>query len=350
MNEKEKFTKFFVLHNHKYNSKQFDKNVIEAFSDEINKKFNNKKNYYVQTFIHNDTFEKFILFCKDQLSTINLKEIDIQELISLNKEFKYEKLQVFLNNLKKSEDKILEKLDHYLLNERDTLFQIPYGSIFRIFFNPYIIFHQHDKAYEFIKELVERTDNEEFYQLFSCLDFSSLSSSNKDELINHVHRYQCFLPRNNISYYKTFSQYLEKDFPLMKKQIETIFEQINKIQNEIMKLNNKFQNENENQRNYIKQINQQLEDYIQNEIMKLDNKFQNENENQRNYIKQINQQLEDNIQNKIMKSLKSHQKQSQNHTKNTVKIKSRTKSFQNMNEDIKKKNQQIRQRKERFNS
>ena len=43
----------------------------------------------------------------------------------------------------------MKNIGYHLLYEREALFQIPHGSLFRIFFNPNLTFHE---VYRFFKE------------------------------------------------------------------------------------------------------------------------------------------------------------------------------------------------------
>ena len=190
----------------------------------------NQQEYHLQSFIHKETFEKFILFYKDQLSINELSETDIEELKILNDELKNDKLNQFLEQILNQEKQIIGSFDDYLLHDRKSLIEIPYGSLYRIFFNPNINFHEHNLAYEFIKDTVKRANNTEFYKLLFCLDSTKLSFENNKEIYENQDICDYFYPKHNISYYNNLVQTIVKDYEGVKEEIKKNFQQeINQI-------------------------------------------------------------------------------------------------------------------------
>ena len=190
---------FIVLNTFKHRIDNEDVNFLEDISVNIQNQLAENKKYDVQTYICDEVFHKFILFCQGKLKTEKLSQMDIQEFIDLNKEFQYNKLETFLNNLIEQEKEIRDNFDDYLLNKKDILLKIPYGSLFRIFHHPLFHFQHHDEAYQFIQDLVKKTENDDFFELLSFLDSDKLSLKNNDDSLINWEVHNEFRPKTNFS-------------------------------------------------------------------------------------------------------------------------------------------------------
>lgn len=221
--------------------------IPESKDDFFNQIYNNHQ-YIVQSKVREVIFKSYLKYWEDE----TFPEIDndnIMEYYQLSLEFGFledyfsasnSKEQLFnlyylinqdkngKSNKNDIEQKIALDLDDYLTNFSKELSQIDTSTLYNIFYHPERNLKDHDKAYEFIKNIA-MNQNKEVLILLGSLDAHEFKSfENKREVFLRKNEHFGFLPQNS----EIFLPEIDEKMKNLEQEIQSLNNHIKMIEKE----------------------------------------------------------------------------------------------------------------------
>lgn len=279
-----------------------DYTFLVKIGEDIGKHLLETKNYMIKSNVQPQNFQEFLTYLTVN-NKLTINSSNYHDFYLLNEEFNHlisdillkpeysvlqEELILDILILQETKDKssiekeIASKLDHYLSKFSEKMSKIPFTSLYNIFNHENRNLNDHEKAYQFIIQNIERNENKENKKSF-CILLGSLEAiklnkkSINDSILKREEHFE-FAPKSNDSFICSVNQNIAE----MKNQIDTKFEQLfsfllenqKKIDDRFTSIENKY----ELLSNKINETMQPINE-IQNKIQQISQKIENSDNN-----------------------------------------------------------------------
>ena len=286
----------FVLNNQDEIETPFSVKLLGKLGDEISQKIFSGK-YYVQSQVSRESFQTFLDYLYDKKENPELTVDNYYEFQVLSEEFngnlrEYLSKEEFENikslsilkhsttedkgDVSSCEEYIATKLDYFLENYSKEMREMRTTTLYNIFKHEKRQLKNHERAYEFIKEVV-KSGKESNCVLLKTLDGIEMSEKSIEEAFCNKEKNYGFLPEFNLSFISDIKSQMNT---IMNQQIQMmnsinsmLNEKINSIQDNYLLLsqkidesNNKIDKiitENEKTKNDIENLSQKVEKIIE---------------------------------------------------------------------------------------